>query len=117
MEIRIDEGSTEPAFAQIVSAVEDAAASARVAVGDRLPTVRGLADELGVAPGTVAKAYRELEARGSIETRGRKGSFVRARDEDRDALLGEAARAYLRAAGELGFDAAAARRALDEAAG
>ncbi len=44
--------------------------------GSRLPTVRGLAEELGLAPGTVARAYKELEAIGAIETHGRAGTFV-----------------------------------------
>jgi regulatory GntR family protein len=42
-------------------------------VGARLPTIRQLAKDLGVAGGTVARAYRELEADGVIETRGRHG--------------------------------------------
>jgi len=44
--------------------------------GDRLPTVRGLADTLGLAPNTVARAYRELEAGGWIVGKGRAGTFV-----------------------------------------
>ncbi|MDT0178896.1 GntR family transcriptional regulator [Microbacterium sp. ARD31] len=44
--------------------------------GTRLPTVRHLAADLGVAPGTVARAYKELEAIGAIETRGRNGTVV-----------------------------------------
>ena len=44
--------------------------------GSRLPTVRQLAADLGLAPGTVARAYKELEASGAIETRGRAGTFV-----------------------------------------
>ncbi|MFT4283800.1 MAG: GntR family transcriptional regulator [Protaetiibacter sp.] len=46
------------------------------AAGSRLPTVRALAEELGLAPGTVARAYKELEAAGAIETRGRNGTLV-----------------------------------------
>jgi DNA-binding transcriptional regulator YhcF (GntR family) len=46
------------------------------AAGSRLPTVRALAEQLGLAPGTVARAYKELEAAGAIETRGRGGTFV-----------------------------------------
>ena len=42
----------------------------------RLPTVRQLAHQLGLAPGTVARAYRELEHDGTIITRGRAGTFV-----------------------------------------
>ena len=41
-----------------------------------MPTVRGLAEELGIATNTVARAFRELEQSGVIETRGRSGSFV-----------------------------------------
>jgi DNA-binding transcriptional regulator YhcF (GntR family) len=44
--------------------------------GTRLPTVRALAADLGLAANTVARAYRELESLGLIETRGRAGSVV-----------------------------------------
>lgn len=47
--------------------------------GGALPTVRGLAGDLGVAPGTVAAAYRQLRERGLLESRGRGGTFVRVR--------------------------------------
>jgi len=53
-----------------------AVADGALPVGTRLPTVRGLADRLGLAPGTVARAYRELEADGVVRTEGRKGTFV-----------------------------------------
>ncbi|MGI3785298.1 MAG: aminotransferase class I/II-fold pyridoxal phosphate-dependent enzyme [Janthinobacterium lividum] len=47
--------------------------------GDLVPTVRALAEELGVAPGTVASAYRTAQQRGLVETHGRNGTRVRAR--------------------------------------
>ena len=47
-----------------------------IAAGAKLPTVRGLADSLGIAPNTVARSYRELERDAVIETRGRAGTFV-----------------------------------------
>lgn len=53
-----------------------AIAAGTLEAGERLPTVRSLAADLDVAPGTVARAYRELEAAGVIETRGRLGTFV-----------------------------------------
>ena len=46
--------------------------------GDRLPAIRHLANDLGVAPGTIARAYRELEAAGLVATRGRHGTVVQA---------------------------------------
>jgi DNA-binding transcriptional regulator YhcF (GntR family) len=45
-------------------------------VGTRLPTIRRLAADLGLAVNTVGRAYRELEEAGLIETGGAAGSFV-----------------------------------------
>ena len=74
--IRIDPASAVPPFEQLRTQVIDEISSGELAAGTRLPTVRRLAEDLGVAPGTVARAYRELEASGFIETRGRNGSFI-----------------------------------------
>lgn len=52
--------------------------SGRLAPGDRLPTVRGLAKQLGISPATVSHAWQALAAAGMIESHGRNGSFVRA---------------------------------------
>lgn len=65
-----------PPYEQVRSQLIDAITKGALTPGTRLPTVRGLAEELGVAAGTVARAYRELEASGVIETRGRNGTFV-----------------------------------------
>jgi DNA-binding transcriptional regulator YhcF (GntR family) len=59
----------------------DLVARGELIVGTRLPTVRALAEELGIAANTVARAYRELETAGVIETRGRHGSFIAARSD------------------------------------
>lgn len=74
--IVIDPSSHIPPFEQLRAGLIDAVSSGELAAGERLPTVRRLAEDLGVAPGTVARAYRELEASGIIETRGRNGTFV-----------------------------------------
>lgn len=74
--LSIDPASPIPPFEQLRSGVLAAVSSGELAPGHRLPTVRKLAEDLGVAPGTVARAYRELEASGIIETRGRNGTFV-----------------------------------------
>ena len=69
--------------------------------GTKLPTVRGLADELELAPNTVARAYRELEASGMIETRGRAGSVVSGDGVEQAAR--EAAHAFVERAKALGI--------------
>jgi DNA-binding transcriptional regulator YhcF (GntR family) len=75
--IRIDLSDRTPPYQQIRAAVLGALATGELLPGDRLPTVRQLAGDLGVAPGTVQRAYAELEEDGALESRGRRGTFAR----------------------------------------
>ncbi|WP_454083450.1 GntR family transcriptional regulator [Georgenia sp. Marseille-Q6866] len=59
---------TSPAE-QIQDQIRGLIATDRIAAGERLPSVRQLAKDLGIAPGTVAKAYRSLEQQGLLQTR------------------------------------------------
>jgi len=108
----LDPGSSTPLFEQLRVAVIDAVRDGRLTAGTRLPTVRELAAELGLAVNTVARTYRELETAGMVETRGRQGTFV-ARSDPADATMAAAARVYADTARALGLDPAAARRYLD----
>ena len=78
--IRVIPDSSLPPYEQVRAQIEDAIESGTLAAETRLPTVRQLADELGLAVNTVARSYRELEMAGLVETRGRHGSFVAALD-------------------------------------
>jgi DNA-binding transcriptional MocR family regulator len=64
--------------AEIAESLELAIDRSEIRAGDRLPTVRGLAEELGVSPATVAMAYRTLQQRGFVVGDGRRGTRVRA---------------------------------------
>lgn len=75
--LHIDPASSEAPFAQLHRQILTQVADGILTPGDRLPTVRRLAGDLGIAPNTVARAYRELEADGVLEGRGRAGTFVR----------------------------------------
>jgi GntR family transcriptional regulator len=105
-----------PPYRQLIDGVQRQIERGVLLPGDRLPPVRVLADELGLAPNTVARAYRSLEDDGWIEGRGRAGTFVADRLPERpsaaDADLAEAADAYLRRAAQLGIDREGAIRAL-----
>lgn len=90
-----------------------AVADGALPVGTRLPTVRGLADRLGLAPGTVARAYRELEADGVVRTEGRKGTFVGDRAPS-DAEAAAAAASYAALARRRGLSLAEAQGLVGE---
>jgi len=75
-----DARSGPPPFVQLKHRIAEAAAAGGLPAGTRLPPVRALADRVGLAANTVARAYRELEQEGVLETRGRAGTFVAAGD-------------------------------------
>jgi DNA-binding transcriptional regulator YhcF (GntR family) len=102
--ITLDPASPTPPYEQIRSQVVEHVERGELEPGDRLPTVRRLAEALGVAANTVARAYRELERAGLIETRGRGGSFVTGDQVERQAK--QAAADYLARAKALGLSAA-----------
>jgi GntR family transcriptional regulator len=72
--VRPDSG--EPIYQQLVRQVTHAITSGALSPGDRLPTIRQLAADLVVNPNTVARAYRELEREGLVESGPRRGTFV-----------------------------------------
>ena len=83
--INLDADAVEPPYAQVRQQIRDQVRAGELAPGTKLPTVRRLAADLGLATNTVARAYRELEALGIIETRGRAGSVVTGDGVDRAA--------------------------------
>ena len=74
-----------------------------LAPGAKLPTVRALADERGLAANTVARAYRELEQAGAVETRGRHGTFVALSSDATTRHAQEAATAFVARLRSLGI--------------
>jgi GntR family transcriptional regulator len=115
MIVRVNPESAVPPYEQLRSQVATMIAGGSLPPGQRLPTIRQLAADLGLAGGTVARAYRELERDGLIASRGRKGTFVaverRLPEGDRDRQLEEAAGAFALQAFQLGADP---RKALEK---
>jgi DNA-binding transcriptional regulator YhcF (GntR family) len=98
--IRLDASLGDAPYQQIRSQIAVQVSSGRLAPGTRLPTVRALAAELGIAANTVARAYRELEHTGVVTTRGRAGTVVNGDNADRAAK--QAATSYADAMRALG---------------
>jgi DNA-binding transcriptional regulator YhcF (GntR family) len=124
--LQVNLNSPVPPYEQLREQIAGLIATNDLKPGDRLPPVRQLAADLGLAGGTVARAYRELEQAGLIEGRGRHGTVVRdaaadsVQDESRRQQLTAAAAHLAKTARELGFSdeaaLAAARGALARAA-
>jgi DNA-binding transcriptional regulator YhcF (GntR family) len=114
--VRIDQQASGPLFDQLRAQIIDGVRDGRLPPGTRLPTVRGLAGQLGLAVNTVARAYRELESAGIVETRGRFGTFV-ARVDPADAAMATAAHTFVSAAKALGVGKAEAVRYVESAFG
>ncbi|WP_216214182.1 GntR family transcriptional regulator [Amycolatopsis aidingensis] len=103
MIVRLDGDSPVPPFEQVRAELARQINEGTLPVGTKLPTVRALAAELGIAPNTIARAYRELEEAGLIETRGRAGSFVGAAGQESRARARQAALAYAETVHQLGL--------------
>lgn len=124
--LRVEPASPVPPYEQIRTQIMTMVGSGVLPKGARLPTIRQLAADLQLAGGTVARAYRELEAAGVIATRGRHGTFVelespaRLEAGDNAKLLSEAARTFALQVKQIGAAPtealAIAERALGELA-
>ena len=93
-QFRLDESSPVDKNVQLHTQIQDAVKEGTLAAGTKLPTVRALAEQLGVAPYTVARVYRQLEDLGVLETHGRNGTIVSTFGDDRQQQAQLAARAY-----------------------
>jgi DNA-binding transcriptional regulator YhcF (GntR family) len=119
--LRIDDASDRSIYEQIIAQITEAVATGELRPGERLATVRQLADQLDVAPGTVARAYSELERLGVVVTEGARGTRVADRgapparmSEGADTLAG-LLRPVAVAAFHLGATADDLRQALETA--
>ena len=119
--VTVDPASGTPPFEQLRRQVAAMVAEGTLSPGSRMPTVRRLAADLGLAANTVARAYRELETDGVIATHGRKGTFVSSavidHDTSPDRSTGERARAaaeaYVASVRALGLGVTEATRLVE----
>lgn len=99
----VDGASPTPPYEQVREQLARAIEEGTLHPATKLPTVRRLASDLGLAVNTVARTYRELESAGLIETRGRNGTFVTGAESPVRRRARDAADRYLRTMRDLGF--------------
>lgn len=119
MIVHVDPDDPVPAYEQLRSQIATMVATGGLTQGDRLPAIRRLAADLGLAPGTVQRAYRELEQQGLVEGSGRRGTRVAPPDRwrlaDESDAVADAARRLAIAAAQAGLDRDALHTAVDRA--
>jgi GntR family transcriptional regulator len=119
MIVEVDPASPTPPYEQLRLQIAGLIGSGGLIHGDRLPTIRQLAGDLGLAPGTIARVYRELESTGLIASHRRRGTFVTVTGGDaaaagalpgaeRAGRLRDAARQYASVVRALGIEPGAA---------
>ncbi len=108
---RLDLLSGVPVYRQIIDQVTGGMAAGMLRPGDQLPTVRQVAVDLAINPNTVARAYREMEIRGLLETQQGSGTFisrqrVKTDEVERQRRLDQIVGEFVAWAGAAGFTVA-----------
>ncbi len=118
--LEVDKDSSVPIYVQIVDRVETLITVGRLATGDRLPSIRSVAEHLRIDYNTVARAYTELDRAGVIRTARGIGTHVtgalsdEALSDARQSKLNETLLKDLRDLVALGFGPAEIRRAFED---
>ena len=98
--IKLDLKRDTPIYEQIIEQVKFHVVKGNIKPGMPIPSVRKLALELSITPGTVAKAYQELERDGIIYSVGGKGSFISSNAEAKNIQLEQVKMKLYQAASE-----------------
>ena len=101
--VRVDHDAAAAPFEQVREGLAALITAGRLLPGDRLPTVRGLATDLGVAANTVARAVKELESAGFVVTGRRAGTTVASREHASEVVLDALAARFVGGVRDAGF--------------
>jgi GntR family transcriptional regulator len=104
----LDPGGGSPFYRQIIDQIKFGIASGHLKTGEQLPTVRALAVQLKVNLNTIAKAYKELEILGILDTQQGSGTFINANgivltDDEKQKKIEDICKEFLTVAFAYGF--------------
>ncbi|QXQ11709.1 GntR family transcriptional regulator [Paeniglutamicibacter sp. Y32M11] len=89
--IALDPTDKTAPYQQVRQQILAAISKGKLKAGTKLPSVRALAEQLGLAVNTAAKVYKELEGSGAVVTRGRHGTIVQATEDEGSIAVADAA--------------------------
>lgn len=109
---------SKPLWEQVLHQIRGAAARGELAPGDKIPSLRELAQQLKINPNTVMRAYQELERDGLTESRRGQGTFITSSPvkimEVKDLLAREAIGEFKLSMQSLGISKAEAGKMVEE---
>lgn len=119
LHFQIDVSAGIPVYRQILDQIKYYIASGTLKPGDRLPSIRELAQTLAINPTTVVRVYADLEHEGVIEMQHGRGAFVTARSfrmtpTQRERKIHELARRLVVEAAQMGAPASQVLRAVED---
>ena len=116
--MKFDLDLSKPLYEQVLQQIRGSIARGGIALGDKIPSVRELAQTLKINPNTVMRAYQELERDGLTETRRGQGTFITTNGEVveniRHTLAQEATKEFLEKMHSIGFTRSDIQRFLEE---
>jgi GntR family transcriptional regulator len=86
----LNHSSGIPVYLQLMQQIRHGVETGALRAGDKLPTIRSLAEELVVNPNTVVRAYRELQHEGIVELRQGSGAYIGRSVVERQQLMSKA---------------------------
>jgi GntR family transcriptional regulator len=89
---RLNHSSGIPVYLQLMQQIRHGVETGALRAGERLPTIRSLAEELVVNPNTVVRAYRELQHEGIVELRQGSGAYIGQSVVERRQIMSKAAK-------------------------
>lgn len=106
--IEVNFHSKEPLYYQIEEQIKNLILSGQIKAGEQLPTLRDLADALGINFNTVARVYRRLDQQGYVSSQRGRGCYVLDRqvpiEKERQQHFVEMTESYIRQSRELGVE-------------
>lgn len=90
MIFHLNHSSGIPVYLQLMEQIRHGVETGALRAGERLPTIRSLAEELVINPNTVVRAYRELQHEGVVELRQGSGAYVGRSVIERKQIMGKA---------------------------
>ncbi len=114
-----DLSSDRPIYAQLIEQITQRIVSGEYRAGEKLPSVRDMAEQAAVNPNTMQKALAELERNGLVYTQRTAGRYITEDNEMLESIKSQLAKSqiilFFEKMNQLGFDKAQTIKLIENA--